>query len=120
MEHDFLEAEVDSKHEFSSMRDDVKNKNLEEKHALRIQLEGTVEDLWRQFQAVRTSFQLSQRALTKCILGPESVQCLDRRAEKAIRGSQAKGPKKRQGNRGTNEKARQTPRNHFTSSHQID
>ena len=24
--------------------------NLEEKHALRIQLEGTVEDLWRQFQ----------------------------------------------------------------------
>ena len=27
-------------------------KNLEEKHALRIQLEGTVEDLWRQFQQV--------------------------------------------------------------------
>ncbi len=26
--------------------------NLEEKHALRIQLEGQVEELWKQFQAV--------------------------------------------------------------------
>ncbi|KAJ1558798.1 Dynein regulatory complex subunit 2 [Nowakowskiella sp. JEL0078] len=52
MEQDFQETEADAKHEYSSMKDDVKNKNLEEKHALRIQLEGTVEDLWRQFQTV--------------------------------------------------------------------
>lgn len=52
MEMDFQEIESDAKHEYSSLRDDVKNKNLEEKHALRIQLEGTVEDLWRQFQLV--------------------------------------------------------------------
>lgn len=52
MEHDFQEVEADAKHEYSSLKDDVKNKNLEEKHALRIQLESTVEDLWRQFQTV--------------------------------------------------------------------
>ena len=52
MEQEFQEAEAEAKHEYQSMRDDVKNKNLEEKHALRIQLEGTIEDLWRQFQRV--------------------------------------------------------------------
>eukprot|EP01137_Pigoraptor_chileana_P035014 Opistho-2@28421 len=50
MEYEFNEAEAEARHEFQSVRDEVKNKNLEEKHALRIQLEGTVEDLWRQFQ----------------------------------------------------------------------
>ncbi|KAJ2997075.1 Dynein regulatory complex subunit 2 [Globomyces sp. JEL0801] len=55
-EHEFQENEADAKHEYSSVRDDVKNKNLEEKHALRIQLEGTVEDLWRQFQAALNQY----------------------------------------------------------------
>jgi hypothetical protein len=50
-EQEFQDVEADAKHEYSSVKDDVKNKNLEEKHALRIQLEGTVEDLWRQFQS---------------------------------------------------------------------
>eukprot|EP01136_Pigoraptor_vietnamica_P024255 Opistho-1_new@77130 len=50
MEHEFNEQEAEARHDFQSVRDEVKNKNLEEKHALRIQLEGTVEDLWRQFQ----------------------------------------------------------------------
>lgn len=59
MEYEFLEAETDAKHEFSSFRDDVKNKNLEEKHALRIQLEGIVEDLWRQFQAALVQYNAS-------------------------------------------------------------
>lgn len=31
--------------------------NLEEKHALRIQLEGQVEDLWKQFQAALKNYQ---------------------------------------------------------------
>ncbi|EPZ35973.1 hypothetical protein O9G_003888 [Rozella allomycis CSF55] len=53
MEHEFTEAENESKHDFQSIREDIRNKNLEEKHALRIQLEGIIEDLWRQFQAVR-------------------------------------------------------------------
>ncbi|KAJ3261122.1 Dynein regulatory complex subunit 2 [Boothiomyces macroporosus] len=58
-EHEFIENEADAKHEYSSVRDDVKNKNLEEKHALRIQLEGTVEDLWRQFQSALNQYNTS-------------------------------------------------------------
>ncbi|TPX35184.1 hypothetical protein SeMB42_g07207 [Synchytrium endobioticum] len=56
MDIEFTDAEADAKHEFSSVKDDVKNKNLEEKHALRIQLEGTVEDLWRQFQSALNAY----------------------------------------------------------------
>ncbi|RMX54250.1 hypothetical protein pdam_00016921 [Pocillopora damicornis] len=50
MEEEWNELENEAKQDFQSLRDEIKNKNLEEKHALRIQLEGTVEDLWRQFQ----------------------------------------------------------------------
>ncbi|XP_043939726.1 dynein regulatory complex subunit 2 [Protopterus annectens] len=50
IEENYSEYEAEAKQEFQSMSDEIKNKNLEEKHALRIQLEGTVEDLWRQFQ----------------------------------------------------------------------
>ncbi|XP_027700234.1 dynein regulatory complex subunit 2 [Vombatus ursinus] len=50
MEQNFLDTEYEAKLEFQSMWDDLKNKNLEEKHFLRMQLEGTVEDLWRRFQ----------------------------------------------------------------------
>ncbi|KAI9089819.1 hypothetical protein DFS34DRAFT_383151 [Phlyctochytrium arcticum] len=59
MEQDFQDTEADARHEYSSMRDDVKNKNLEEKHALRIQLEGSVEDLWRQFQSALNQYNAS-------------------------------------------------------------
>lgn len=58
-EHEFQEVEADARHEYSSVKDDVKNKNLEEKHALRIQLEGTVEDLWRQFQSALNAYNTS-------------------------------------------------------------
>ncbi|CAH1801399.1 unnamed protein product [Owenia fusiformis] len=50
MEQNNQERETDAKGEFQSMRDEIKNKNLEEKHALRVQLETAVEDLWYQFQ----------------------------------------------------------------------
>ncbi|CAB3996316.1 Hypothetical predicted protein [Paramuricea clavata] len=50
MEQENQEQDGEMKQEFQSYRDEIKNKNLEEKHTLRIQLEGTVEDLWRQFQ----------------------------------------------------------------------
>ncbi|KAJ3042758.1 Dynein regulatory complex subunit 2 [Rhizophlyctis rosea] len=59
MEQDFQETEADARHEYSSMKDDVKNKNLEEKHALRIQLEGTIEDLWKQFQLALSQYTTS-------------------------------------------------------------
>ncbi|XP_008568899.1 PREDICTED: coiled-coil domain-containing protein 65 [Galeopterus variegatus] len=50
MEQNYTDSEYESKLEFQSMWDDLKNKNLEEKHFLRLQLENTVEDLWRRFQ----------------------------------------------------------------------
>ncbi|XP_072510650.1 dynein regulatory complex subunit 2 [Notamacropus eugenii] len=50
MEQNFTDTEYEAKLEFQSMWDDLKNKNLEEKHFLRMQLESTVEDLWRRFQ----------------------------------------------------------------------
>ncbi|KAE8626335.1 hypothetical protein XENTR_v10006589 [Xenopus tropicalis] len=50
MEQNTTESENEAKLEYQSMRDEIKNKSLEEKHALRILLEGTVEDLWKQFQ----------------------------------------------------------------------
>ncbi|XP_065432707.1 dynein regulatory complex subunit 2-like isoform X2 [Chrysemys picta bellii] len=50
LEQSFSESEYEAKLDFQSTRDDVKNKNLEEKHYLRVQLEGTVEELWKRFQ----------------------------------------------------------------------
>ncbi|XP_074082131.1 dynein regulatory complex subunit 2 [Macrotis lagotis] len=50
MEQNFTDTEYEAKLEFQSMWDDLKNKNLEEKHFLRTQLESKVEDLWRRFQ----------------------------------------------------------------------
>jgi len=56
MDQNNLEKETDAKQEFQSLRDDIKNKNLEEKHALRIQLESAVENLWKQFQAALKNY----------------------------------------------------------------
>ncbi|XP_016056706.1 PREDICTED: coiled-coil domain-containing protein 65 [Miniopterus natalensis] len=50
MEQNYIDSEYESKLEFQSMWDDLKNKNIEEKHFLRLQLENVVEDLWRRFQ----------------------------------------------------------------------
>lgn len=50
MEQEFNELKTEALHDFQSQKDEIKNKNLEEKHALRMQLEGAVEELWRQFQ----------------------------------------------------------------------
>ncbi|XP_054831290.1 dynein regulatory complex subunit 2 isoform X2 [Eublepharis macularius] len=50
MEQNFGESEYEAKLDFQSTRDDIKNKNLEEKHYLRMQLEGKVEELWKRFQ----------------------------------------------------------------------
>lgn len=50
MDQNFQERENEAKSDFQSMRDEIKNKNLEEKHALRVQLETKVDDLWQQFR----------------------------------------------------------------------
>lgn len=56
MEQNYIDYEYESKLEFQSTWDDLKNKNLEEKHFLRLQLENTVEDLWRRFQDALKSY----------------------------------------------------------------
>ncbi|XP_007452304.1 PREDICTED: coiled-coil domain-containing protein 65 [Lipotes vexillifer] len=56
MEQNCIDSEYESKLEFQSMWEDLKNKNLEEKHFLRLQLEHIVEDLWRRFQDALKSY----------------------------------------------------------------
>ena len=46
MKQNFAERENGAKNEFQSIREELKNKNLEAKHALRVELETAVEDLW--------------------------------------------------------------------------
>ncbi|XP_066131977.1 dynein regulatory complex subunit 2-like isoform X3 [Saccopteryx bilineata] len=50
MEQNHIDSEYESKLEFQSLREDLKNKTLEEKHFLRLQQENVVEDLWARFQ----------------------------------------------------------------------
>ncbi|XP_007910251.2 dynein regulatory complex subunit 2 [Callorhinchus milii] len=52
MDQMFGEIANEARQEFNSTKDDLKNRSLEEKHSLRVQLEGEVEDLWQQFQYV--------------------------------------------------------------------
>ncbi|XP_019517788.1 PREDICTED: coiled-coil domain-containing protein 65 isoform X2 [Hipposideros armiger] len=56
MEQNYIDSEYEGKLEFQSMWDDLKNKNLEEKHFLRLKLENVVEDLWRRFQDALKSY----------------------------------------------------------------
>ncbi|KAM6153133.1 dynein regulatory complex subunit 2 [Erethizon dorsatum] len=56
MEQSYMDSEYESKLEFQSLWDDLKNRNLEEKHFLRLQLENTVEDLWKRFQDALKSY----------------------------------------------------------------
>jgi hypothetical protein len=57
MDQTFLERENDAKQEFLSIRDEIKARNLEDKHLLRVQLEGQVEDLWGQFTVALQAYQ---------------------------------------------------------------
>ena len=57
MKHNFDERENEAKHEFQSIREELKNKNLEAKHALRVQLETAMEDLWAQFPSSLRNYQ---------------------------------------------------------------
>ncbi|XP_036385848.1 dynein regulatory complex subunit 2-like [Megalops cyprinoides] len=44
------EVDADTRQDFLSTRNDIKNRNTEEKNALRVQLEGEAEELWHQIQ----------------------------------------------------------------------
>ncbi|XP_035243005.1 dynein regulatory complex subunit 2 [Anguilla anguilla] len=47
----------EARQEFQNTRDDIKNRSMEEKNALRVQLEGEVEEMWRQLQEATRSYR---------------------------------------------------------------
>ncbi|XP_012296717.1 dynein regulatory complex subunit 2 isoform X1 [Aotus nancymaae] len=81
MEQNYLDSEYESKLEFQSMWNDLKNMNLEEKHFLRLQLENTVEDLWRKFQDV---FKNYTDATEDRKVAFETLQVKDEKSSKEI------------------------------------
>ncbi|KAB5584100.1 hypothetical protein PHYPO_G00103530 [Pangasianodon hypophthalmus] len=50
LEQRYAGIDSEARQDYQNTRDDIKNRNIEEKHALRIQMEGNVEELWQQFQ----------------------------------------------------------------------
>merc|ERR1711914_20885 len=66
---------------FQSLRDELKNQTLEEKHSLRIQLEGAVENLWKQFQAAQKQYNESTQERRKEF---EKLQRKDAKSSKEI------------------------------------
>jgi len=81
MEQEFEEAETEARQEFTSLRDEIKNKNLEDKHALRIQLEGQVEDLWKQFQSALKNYNDSTEERKQAF---ETLKMKDEKSAKEI------------------------------------
>ena len=57
MKQNLAERENEAKNEFRSIREEHQNKNLEAKHALGVQLETAVGDLWAQFQSALRNYQ---------------------------------------------------------------
>jgi len=81
MDQNFQERESEAKSEFQSLRDEIKNKNLEEKHALRVQLETKVDDLWQQFrQALQNYNETTEEKKTVF----ESLKIKDEKSAKEI------------------------------------
>jgi len=66
---------------FQSLRDELKNQTLEEKHSLRIHLEGAVENLWKQFQAAQKQYNESTHERRKEF---EKLQRKDQKSSKEI------------------------------------
>lgn len=81
MDQDFQERENEAKSEFQSMRDEIKNKNLEEKHALRVQLELKVDDLWQQFKQALQNYNETTEEKKSVF---ESLKIKDEKSAKEI------------------------------------
>nr|XP_046198294.1 dynein regulatory complex subunit 2 [Oncorhynchus gorbuscha]XP_046198295.1 dynein regulatory complex subunit 2 [Oncorhynchus gorbuscha]XP_046198296.1 dynein regulatory complex subunit 2 [Oncorhynchus gorbuscha]XP_046198298.1 dynein regulatory complex subunit 2 [Oncorhynchus gorbuscha]XP_046198299.1 dynein regulatory complex subunit 2 [Oncorhynchus gorbuscha] len=81
MEQFYMEVDGEARQDYQSTRDDIKNRNIEEKHALRIQLEGTVEGLWRQFQQALRSYN---EATEDRHIAFESLRTRDQRSAQEI------------------------------------
>lgn len=81
MTQNHTDRETDARQEFQSIRDDIKNKNLEEKHALRIQLESAVENLWKQFQAALKNYNETTEERKNAF---ETLKAKDEKSSKEI------------------------------------
>ena len=66
---------------FQSLRDELKNQTLEEKHSLRITLEAAVESLWKQFQTAQKQYNESTHERRKEF---EKLQKKDQKSSKEI------------------------------------
>lgn len=81
MDQNFAEQDAEAKAEFQSQRDELKNKNLEDKQGLRMQLEAVVEDLWQQFSAALRNYQESTEERKKAY---EELQSKDENSSREI------------------------------------
>lgn len=81
MEQNFQDRENEAKSEFQSMRDEIKNKNLEEKHALRVQLENKLDELWLLFKQALTAYNTSTEERKVAF---EALKVKDERSAKEI------------------------------------
>ncbi|KAM7537799.1 hypothetical protein Aperf_G00000061532 [Anoplocephala perfoliata] len=52
----FLQKEQIARNEYGSIRDEMKNRAIEDKHALRIKLEKKVESIWAEFNSVKANY----------------------------------------------------------------
>lgn len=65
MEQTNIDMTNDIRQEFQSMRDELKNRTQDDKHALRISLEAAVENLWKQFQTAQKHYNESTQERRK-------------------------------------------------------
>ena len=138
MEQEHQEKELDAKQEYQSIRDEIKNKasgrkpiylfiylrkrtkfqNVEERHALRIQLEGQTEDLWKQIREV-CSRREERHAVFWRTKNPssanEAVQRNDCRASFSVSKAESKRRAECHGDQTTNEKVAENSGKETTS-----
>jgi dynein regulatory complex subunit 2 len=63
IEHDELEREAESKHSYEQLREEIRNRNLEEINMLRISLDAQIEELEQHFETAHLNYlqQTAQR-----------------------------------------------------------
>ncbi|XP_061074733.1 dynein regulatory complex subunit 2-like [Conger conger] len=55
----YAALDSEAQREYQSNRDDIKNRSIEDRNALRVQREGEVEEMWRQLQEATRSYRES-------------------------------------------------------------
>ncbi|XP_062853478.1 dynein regulatory complex subunit 2 [Trichomycterus rosablanca] len=81
MEQHYAEIDIEAKQDYQSTRDDIKKRNIEDKHALRVELEGKVEDLWQQFEQAEHNYK---EATEDRHIAFDSLHAADKRSSQEI------------------------------------